>query len=263
VAPRPPFPATMPRMSTVHPPLPGRIPALLLTALAAALLSGCGGSPSPAGDVSASATSGATAMPSAARHRAGQGGAHAAKRSSTRAHGRAHRAKKRARTRAAARHRTHRATRRHAGRTRDRRRARRHRHPAAARFPTPRGTPAKLAYIARADRICGDFRRQRDALGAQPSTTSERAAYYDKLGGLIADASARLRRPPGPPALNHDVIVGYLAILDGNSADLHRLADATRAGDKGEQTRLADAIRKHSDRANALVRAYGMRVCGS
>jgi hypothetical protein len=114
-------------------------------------------------------------------------------------------------------------------------------------------------YAARADAVCGKYKKQTDAL-ARPSNLSDLADVADDVIPILENARDELRdlKPPADEAATTDA---WLDQFDVIIDDVEKIRDKAKDNDQAGVQALAQPALEHNNRANELATQLGMKVC--
>jgi hypothetical protein len=114
-------------------------------------------------------------------------------------------------------------------------------------------------YAAKADAICGKYKRQTDSL-ARPANLADLSKVADQVLPILDHARSELRRLK-PPADEQDTANAWLAQFDVIISDVEKIRDKAKENDTAAVQALARPALQHDQRANELARQLGMTVC--
>jgi hypothetical protein len=114
-------------------------------------------------------------------------------------------------------------------------------------------------YASKADAVCQKYKQKSDALSS-PTTLPGLASVADQLLPLLHDARGELRALR-PPAGEEATANAWLDAFDVIIADVQRIRDNAKAGDRAGLRAAATSAQRHDRRANTLARQLGMTVC--
>jgi hypothetical protein len=114
-------------------------------------------------------------------------------------------------------------------------------------------------YAARADAVCGKYKKQTDAL-ARPANLSDLADVADDVIPILENARDELRdlKPPADEAATADA---WLDQFDLIIDDVEKIRDKAKENDQAGVQALAQPALEHNNRANELASQLGMTVC--
>lgn len=127
---------------------------------------------------------------------------------------------------------------------------------------SPPPSPAKAAYISRANAICTVMNHQTGALGDPGNDPQQQATVTSQSAAIASDALRQLRALPAPPG-DATALNAIFAKVDVVVADATKLAAALRAGDQSKAQTLEATLQADTRAANDAANAYGLTVCGS
>jgi hypothetical protein len=114
-------------------------------------------------------------------------------------------------------------------------------------------------YAARADAICGKYKRQTDSL-ARPANLSDLAKVADQVVPILDNARGELGKLE-PPANEQATADSWLKQFDVIIDDVKKIRDKAEDNDSAGVQDLAKPALKHNERANELATQLGMNVC--
>jgi hypothetical protein len=121
-------------------------------------------------------------------------------------------------------------------------------------------TLSRQVYVAKLNAMCTDFAAREKRIG-EPSTLADVAARGERIAvafdAAIRDPLKRLARPAFLP----DVAKQLVTLTDEQSANLHSLAAAARAGDGAKVAQLATQNTALNARATKLTKELGSASC--
>jgi hypothetical protein len=134
--------------------------------------------------------------------------------------------------------------------------------------PAAAATPAKAAYIDRADAICRDVvkatQRYEDQIDALPPGSEPGAASGILDAGLAETRKglARLRALPAPRE-DRATLDAYYDSFGRSLRAYSKLVDAARDHDRAQATKLASQTDALAAEQQRLAKRYGFRACRS
>lgn len=114
-------------------------------------------------------------------------------------------------------------------------------------------------YAAKADAICGKYKRQTETLG-RIATSADLAAAADKVLSVLNKERGELRALE-PPADEQATANAWLDQLDVIVDDVEKIRAKARANDVQGVRALAQPALRHNARANELATQLDMSVC--
>ena len=123
------------------------------------------------------------------------------------------------------------------------------------------GALTRDEYAAKADAVCGKYKKQTDAL-ARPANLSDLADVADDVIPILENARDELRdlKPPADEASTADA---WLDQFDVIIDDVEKIRDKAKDNDQAGVQALAQPALEHNNRANQLATQLGMKVCSA
>jgi hypothetical protein len=116
-------------------------------------------------------------------------------------------------------------------------------------------------YAAKADAICGKYKKQTDAL-ARPANLADLGKVADQVIPILEGARNDLRKLK-PPANEETTANAWLDQFDVIIGDVEKIRDKANDNDTGAVQDLAGPALAHNQQANKLARQLGMTVCST
>jgi hypothetical protein len=114
-------------------------------------------------------------------------------------------------------------------------------------------------YAAKADAVCQRYKQKSDALSS-PTTLPGLATVADRLLPLLHGARGELRSLR-PPTDEEATANAWLDDFDVIIADVQKIRDTAKAGDRAGVGAAATRAQTHNAHADELARQLGMTVC--
>jgi hypothetical protein len=121
------------------------------------------------------------------------------------------------------------------------------------------GALTREQYAAKADAVCGKYRKQTDAL-ARPASLADLGKVADQVLPILEHARSDLHKLE-PPADERATANAWLDQFDVIIADVEKIRDKANANDTAAVQALAGPALKHDQHANELAGRLGMTVC--
>jgi hypothetical protein len=116
-------------------------------------------------------------------------------------------------------------------------------------------------YAAKADAICGKYKKQTDAL-AQPANLADLGKVADQVIPILEGARSDLGKLK-PAADEETTANAWLHQFDVIIGDVGKIRDKANDNDTAAVQALAGPALEHNQRANQLARQLGMTVCST
>jgi hypothetical protein len=114
-------------------------------------------------------------------------------------------------------------------------------------------------YAAKADAICGKYKKQTDAL-ARPASLPDLGKVADQVLPILNHARSELHKLK-PPADEQATANAWLDQFDVIIDDVEKIRDKANDNDTAAVQALAGPALQHDQRANELAGQLGMSVC--
>ena len=116
-------------------------------------------------------------------------------------------------------------------------------------------------YAAKADAICGKYKKQTDAL-PRPANLADLGKVADQVIPILEGARSDLRKLK-PPADEEATANAWLDQFDVIIGDVEKIRDKASDNDAAAVQALAEPALQHNQQANKLARQLGMTVCST
>jgi hypothetical protein len=116
-------------------------------------------------------------------------------------------------------------------------------------------------YAAKADAICGKYKKQTDAL-PRPANLADLGKVADQVIPILEGARSDLRKLK-PPADEEATANAWLDQFDVIIGDVEKIRDKANDNDTAAVQALAGPALEHNQRANQLARQLGMATCST